>query len=102
MRQRRYFQIPDGFNCLEREQSYELEKNHSPWLRSSMRFRSIDCDGADERARWFDAPDGNAQRFHATFDARDGNARRFHATTHGTHANSRRYHDEFTIGLPAL
>jgi hypothetical protein len=38
---------PHGFNFLEREQSYELEKNHSPWLRSGMRFRSLDCDGAD-------------------------------------------------------
>jgi hypothetical protein len=36
---------------LEREQSYELEKNHSSWLHSSMRFRNLDCDGADERTR---------------------------------------------------
>src|SRR5947208_12161666 len=79
---------PDGFNFLEREQSYELEKNHAPWLRSSMRFRSIDCDGADERPRWFDAPNGNARRFHASF--------------YGTHANAPRSHDEFTIGLPTL
>src|SRR6266705_1374460 len=88
MRQRRYFQNPDGFNFLEREQSYELEKNHSPWLRSSMRFRSIDCDGADERARWFDVPNGNARPSDVTFD--------------GTHANAPRSHDEFTIGLPTL
>ena len=81
-----------------------------------MRFRSIDCDGADERARWFDAPngnarpsdvtfdgtDGNARPSHVTFDGRDGNARRFHATFDGTHANATRSHDEFTIGLPAL
>ena len=26
-----------------------------------MRFRSLDCDGADERARWFDGRDGNAR-----------------------------------------
>ena len=88
IRQRRYFQNPDGFNFLEREQSYELEKNHSSWLRSSMRFRSIDCDGADERARWFDAPNGNAQPSDVTFD--------------GTHANAPRSNDEFTIELPTL
>src|SRR5438477_8181275 len=79
---------PEGFNFLEREQSYELEKNYSPWLRSSMRFRSIDCDGADERARWFDAPNGNARPSDVTFD--------------GTHANAPRSNDEFTIGLPTL
>src|SRR5207247_10020661 len=43
---------------FRKEQSYELEKNHSPWLRSSMRFRSLECDGADERARWVDGTDG--------------------------------------------
>jgi len=53
-----------------------------------MRFRSIDCDGADERARWFDASDGNARPSDVTFD--------------GTHANAPRSHDEFTIGLPTL
>src|SRR5712671_1116331 len=53
-----------------------------------MRFRSIDCDGADERARWFDAPNGNARRSDVAFD--------------GTHANAPRSHDEFTIGLPTL
>ena len=79
---------PDGFNFLEREQSYELEKNHSPWLRSSMCFRSLDCDGADERPRWFDAPDGNARPSDVTFD--------------GTDANAPRSHDEFTLGLPTL
>jgi hypothetical protein len=40
-----------SFLLFRKEQSYELEKNHSPWLRSSMRFGSLDCDGADERAR---------------------------------------------------
>ena len=53
-----------------------------------MRFRGLDCDGADERARWFDVPDGNARRWHATFD--------------GTHANATRLDDEFTLGLPPL
>jgi hypothetical protein len=79
---------PDGFNFLEREQSYELEKNHSPWLGNSMRFRSLDCDGADERARWFGGTDGNARRWNATFD--------------GTDANAPRSHDEFTLRLPTL
>ena len=53
-----------------------------------MRFRSLDCDGADERARWFDGKDGNARRFDVTFD--------------GTDANAARSDDEFTIGLPTL
>ncbi len=67
-----------------------------------MRFRGIDCDGADERARWFDGRDGNARRFHAAFDGRDGNARRFHAAFDGRDANAPRSHDEFTLGLPTL
>jgi hypothetical protein len=67
-----------------------------------VRFRSIDCDGADERARWFDGRDGNARPSDVTFDGRDGNARRFHAAFDGTHANATRSHDEFTIGLPTL
>jgi hypothetical protein len=53
-----------------------------------MRFRRLDCDGADERARWFDASDGNAWRSDVTFD--------------GTDANAPRSHDEFTLGLPTL
>ena len=55
-----------------------------------MRFRSLACDGADERrTRW----DGNARR-------RYGNARRFHATfDDGTNADAPRSHDEFTLGL---
>jgi hypothetical protein len=73
---------------FRREQSYELKKNHSPWLRSSMRFRSLDGDGADERAWWFDGTNGNARRVRATFD--------------GTHANAPRSDDEFTLGLPPL
>ena len=67
-----------------------------------MRFRSIDCDRADERARWFDASNGNARPSNVTFDGTDGNARRFHAAFDGTHANAPRSHDEFTIGLPTL
>ena len=53
-----------------------------------MRFRSLDCDGADERARWFDGTDGNARRFHATFD--------------GTDANAPLPDDEFTVGRGTL
>ena len=53
-----------------------------------MRFRSLDRDGADERARWFDGTDGNARRRRATFV--------------GTDANAPRSHDEFTLGLPTL
>jgi len=53
-----------------------------------MRFRSLGCDGADERARWFDGTDGNARRSDVTFD--------------GTDANAARSHDEFTLGLPTL
>ena len=79
---------PDGFNFLEREESYELEKNHSSWLRSSMCFHSLDCDGADERARWFDVPGGNARPSHVTFDGAD--------------ANASRSDDEFTLGLPTV
>ena len=78
-----------------------------------MCFRSLDCDGADERARWFDASDGNARRSdvafdgnarrcHAAFDAPSGNARRFHAKFDGADANAARSDDEFTIGLPTL
>src|SRR5262245_50548667 len=79
---------PAGFYSLEGNKGYELKKIRSPWLRSSMRFRSPHCDGADERARWFDAPNGNARRSDVTFD--------------GTDANAPRSHDEFTLGLPTL
>ena len=54
-----------------------------------MRFRSLDYDGADERARWFDGRDGNARRWQATFDD-------------GTDGDARRSHDAFTVGLPTL
>ena len=67
-----------------------------------MRFRSLDCDGADERTRWFDGRDGNARRFHAAFDGRDANARRFHTTFDGTDANAWWSDDEFTLGLPTV
>src|SRR6476620_10033629 len=96
MRQRRYFQILTG-SISRKVQGYECEKIHSPWLRSSMRFRSLDCDG-DERAWWFHGRDGNARRFHAPH----GNARRFHATFDGTRANAPRSDDEFTLALPTL
>ena len=81
-----------------------------------MRFRSLDCDGADERARWFDGRDGNARGVHATFDGRDANARWFHATFDGRDANARwfqaaidgtdanawRSGDEFTLTFPIV
>src|SRR5262249_44953616 len=77
------FKILTG-SIFRKEQSYELEKSHSRWLRSSVRFRSLDCDGSDERTRWFDGRGGNPRRWHATFDGRD--------------ANASRSHDEFTRG----
>ena len=40
-----------GFQSLETYNRYELEKIRSPWLRGSMCFRSLDCDGADEGAQ---------------------------------------------------
>ena len=67
-----------------------------------MRVRSLDCDGADERARWFDGRDGNARRSDVTFDGTDGNAWRFHAAFDGSDANAPRSNDEFTLGLPTL
>jgi hypothetical protein len=79
---------PDGVQFFRKEQSYEFEKIHSFWLRSSMRFRSLNCDGADERARWFDVPGGNARPSHVTFDRAD--------------ANASRSDDEFTLGLPTV
>jgi hypothetical protein len=90
---------PAGFYSLEGNKGYELKKIRSPWLRSSMRFRSLHCDGADERACWFDGRDGNARRSDVAFD---GDARRFHAKFDGTDANAARSDDEFTIGLPTL
>src|SRR5215472_14782695 len=57
-----------------------------------MRFRSLACDGADERrTRWY----GNARRRH-------GNARRHATFDDGTNANAPRSHDEFTLGLQTL
>ena len=53
-----------------------------------MHFRSLDCHGADERARWLDGTDGNARRSDVTFD--------------GTDANAPRSHDEFTLGHAIL
>ena len=76
------------FLLFRRELGYELEKIRSPWLRCSMRSRSLFCDSADERARWFDGRDGNAARPDARFD--------------GTDANATRSHDEFTCGHRTL
>src|SRR2546429_8604572 len=67
------------FLLFRKEKGYELEKTHSPWLRSNMCFRSLNCDGADERAWWFDAPDGNARPSDFTFDGTDADAARSHA-----------------------
>jgi hypothetical protein len=79
------FQCSDGdtfeswrVQSFRKAQSYELGKIHPRFLRGCMRLRSLDCDGADERAP-FDAPNGNAWRFHATFDGTDANAQRSHA-----------------------
>ena len=83
---------------LERNKGYELEKNRPSWLRSSVRFRSLACDGAERRTRWFDGRDGNARRRDATFDGTDGDARRFHAAFDGADANAARSDDEFTHG----
>ena len=39
-----------------------------------MRFGSVDCDGADEGARYFGIPEGNARRLDATFDCPNAHA----------------------------
>ena len=67
-----------------------------------MRFRSLDCDGADEGARSFDVPDGNARRFHATFDCPNADAPRSDARFDGTDADAPRSNDEFSLGPPTL
>jgi hypothetical protein len=46
----RNFRIP-GFQSLETYDAMNWRKFVSPWLRGSMRFRSLDCEGADEGAR---------------------------------------------------
>jgi hypothetical protein len=40
-----------GVSIFGSLQRYELEKIRSPWLRGSMHFRSLDCDGADVEPR---------------------------------------------------
>ena len=40
-----------GFQSLENYNVYELEKIRSPWLRGSICFRRLDCEGADEAAQ---------------------------------------------------
>jgi len=49
-----------------------------------MCFCGLDCDGADEGARYFGVPDRNARRFHATFDR--------------PNADAPRSNDEFSLG----
>ena len=63
-----------------------------------MRFRSLDCDGADEGARQFDVPDGNARRFDATFGCPNAYAPRPNAGFDGTDVNAPRANDEFSLG----
>src|SRR6516162_6392358 len=99
MRKKRYFQILTG-SIFRKVQSYEREKIHSPWLRSSMRCRRLGCD-RDGRARWFDGRGRNAWRRHGNA-RRYGNARRFHATFDGGNANASRSDDEFTLGHAIL
>jgi hypothetical protein len=91
-----------GVSIFGNLQRYELEKIRSPWLRGSMRFRSLDCDGADEAARWFCIPDGNARRLHATFDCPNADAPGSDARSDGTNANAPRSNDEFSLGPSTL
>jgi len=58
-----------------------------------MRFRSLDCDGADE---------GDARRFDATFDCPNADAPRSDARFDGTDANAPRSNDEFSLGPSTL
>ncbi len=59
---------------------YELEKIYSPQLRATVRFRGLDCDGADERpASCFDGANADARRSHARFDGANANAARSNA-----------------------
>src|SRR5215831_18467106 len=98
MGQRRHFHIPTG-SIFRKEQSYELEKNRPSWLHGSVCFRSLACDGADERrTRW----DGNARRWHGNARWWHGDARRFHAAFDGTDANAWRFDDEFTLAPPTV
>jgi hypothetical protein len=67
-----------------------------------MRFRSLDCDSADEDAWKFDVPDGNARRFDGTFDCPNADAARSDAGFDGTDANAPRSNDEFSLGPSTL
>jgi len=67
-----------------------------------MHFRSLDCDGADEGAGQFDAPNRNARRFGATFDCPNADAPRSDARFDGTDANVPRSSDEFSLGPSTL
>jgi hypothetical protein len=66
-----------------------------------MRFRSLDCDGADEGAREFGVPDGDGRRFDATFDCSNADAPRSDARFDGTDANAPRS-NEFSLGPSTL
>ena len=67
-----------------------------------MRFRSLDCDGANEGAGEFGVPGGNARRFGATFDCPNADAPRPDARCDGTDANAPRSNDEFSLGPSTL
>jgi hypothetical protein len=64
-----------------------------------MRFRSLDCYGANKGTPWFDTPDGNARRCDATFDCPNADAPRSDARFDGTDVNAPRSNDEFGPGL---
>ena len=55
------------------------EKIHSPQLHGTVRFRSLDCDGTDERAPCLDGADADAPPSHATFDGANADAARANA-----------------------
>jgi hypothetical protein len=67
-----------------------------------MRFRSLDCDGADEEAQQFGFPDWNAPRFRARFDCPNADAARSDAGFDRTDANAPWSNDEFRLGLSTL
>jgi hypothetical protein len=67
-----------------------------------MRFRSLDCDGADEAARKFAVANRNARRFDATFDCQNADAPRSDARFDGTDADAPRSNDEFSLGPSTL
>src|SRR5215831_3356693 len=67
-----------------------------------MRFRRLDCHGADKGAQYFDAPDANARRFGATFDCANADAGHSGARFDGTDANAARSNNEFSFAPPTL